>query len=235
MINITSHDIEEKPKTVQIDHHPDECPDCHRGMEPVCLWQSFLNRNDKTLHIVYRCSRLICQNVFLANYRCPNNDLDSFFFESAVPQAGTRKNFEDTINEISPDFVKIYNEALAAEQGGLLEICGGGYRKALEFLIKDYIIKNNPDKKEEINNKFLGACINEYIADTEIKEVAKRAVWLGNDEIHYYKKWEDKDLNDLKTIIDITLYWIEKKKSTEDVLKSMSGEEESSNEEASEE
>ena len=40
--------------------------------------------------------------------------------------------------------------------------------------------------------------ISRYIDDSNIKNVAKRAVWLGNDETHYIRKWEDKDLSFLK-------------------------------------
>lgn len=48
--------------------------------------------------------------------------------------------FSDIINEISPGFVKIYNQAHEAEIRLLDDIVGGGYRKALEFLIKDICI-----------------------------------------------------------------------------------------------
>jgi hypothetical protein len=45
--------------------------------------------------------------------------------------------------------------------------------------------------------------------------VAKRAVWIGNDETHYIKKWNNKDLTDLKILIDLTLHWIEMESLTE--------------------
>jgi hypothetical protein len=92
---------------------------------------------------------------------------------------------------------------------GLTEICGIGYRKALEFLIKDYLISNLPDEEEHIKKKLLGKCINDYVENPNIKEMAKRAVWLGNDETHYIRRWENKDINDLKILIDITVHWIE--------------------------
>jgi hypothetical protein len=39
--------------------------------------------------------------------------------------------------------------------------------------------------------------------------MAKRAAWLGNDETHYVRKWEDHDLEDLKSLIKVTGNWIE--------------------------
>ena len=54
-----------------------------------------------------------------------------------------------------------------------------------------------------------------------IIEVAKRAVWLGNDETHYVRVWADKDVNNLKHLIDLTIRWIENEIETERVLQEM--------------
>lgn len=54
----------------------------------------------------------------------------------------------------------------------------------------------------------LGQCINDYIDDDKIKKSSKVSAWLGNDETHYIKKFEDKDINDLKRFIDTVVYFI---------------------------
>ena len=56
---------------------------------------------------------------------------------------------------------------------------------------------------------FLGKCIEDLIDETRIKSCAKRAAWLGNDETHYTRKWEEKDINDLKSLINMTVNWID--------------------------
>jgi hypothetical protein len=38
---------------------------------------------------------------------------------------------------------------------------------------------------------------------------------LGNDELHYVRKWENKDINDLKKLIDATLHYISLEKLKE--------------------
>ena len=63
--------------------------------------------------------------------------------------------------------------------------------------------------------------INKYVDDVRIKEVAKRAVWLGNDETHYVRQWDDKDIHSLKTLIDLTVHWIEAEEMTKSILKEM--------------
>ena len=117
--------------------------------------------------------------------------------------------------KISKNFTSIYAESEIAEETKLTQICGTGYRKAFEFLIKDYLIgkldskaQDYEQQKKAITDKFLGVCISQDIKDTKIKEMAKRAVWLGNDETHYTKKWDGKDLLDLKKLIEIVTYFI---------------------------
>jgi hypothetical protein len=131
------------------------------------------------------------------------------------------RQFSDTIQNTSKEFCEIYNQAYASESQGNLKICGVGYRKALEFLLKDYLIELHPGKVDEIKSKFLGKCIEEYVSNTNIKAVAKRAVWLGNDETHYVRIWEGKDLDDLKKLVDLTVHWIEMEKLTDSVMKEM--------------
>lgn len=82
-----------------------------------------------------------------------------------------------------------------------------GYRKALEFLIKDYLTLLTPSDEDGIKKTALGNCINK-IDNTSIKQLARRATWLGNDETHYIRKWEDKDITDLKNLIDLTCSYI---------------------------
>lgn len=138
-----------------------------------------------------------------------------------MPGTFLGSNFDERILAISPMFSKIYNQAKQAESLEMDQIAGMGYRKSIEFLIKDYLIVKNPTLVEEIKEKFLGPCINDYIENDKIKEIARRAVWLGNDETHYSRKWEDRDINDLKRLIDITLHWIEMEQRTEEYLREM--------------
>lgn len=51
--------------------------------------------------------------------------------------------------------------------------------------------------------------------------MAKGASWLGNDETHYVRKWKDKDISDLKKMIELTVYWISYELKTEEYEKIM--------------
>jgi hypothetical protein len=127
------------------------------------------------------------------------------------------------IEPISPSFYEIFDQARSAENHRLLEIAGVGYRKSLEFLIKDYLMSRTDDsgRREEIKRKMLGACIADYITDDRIKSVAEPAAWLGNDETHYVRRWEGHDVTDLKQLIDLAVKWIEMELETDEALASM--------------
>lgn len=114
--------------------------------------------------------------------------------------------YDPSIDEFSPKFSKIYNQAVQAELHGLDDLIGMGYRKALEFLIKDWAIFENPDKKDEIVTNSVGYCIKNFISNPTLRKGIERTVWLGNDETHYARKFEDRDIEDMKRFLSVTLY-----------------------------
>jgi hypothetical protein len=90
----------------------------------------------------------------------------------------------------------------------LTEVAGPGFRKALEFLVKDYAILLNPQQAEAIKQKQLASVIKEFLPGDKLGVVSSRAAWLGNDQTHYECRWVGKDLQDLKKLIDATAHFI---------------------------
>jgi hypothetical protein len=212
-------------RSINLTFVPDECPLCHRGTDPHTYF-AYCDKNkwtkDDCLQVLYRCTWEDCQGLFITYYSAQNNNCDNFpNFNYSKPAHKKDRTFSKTIQDISPSFITIYNQANSAEQDGLMEICGVGYRKAIEFLIKDYLIGLNNSDKEKIEEMRLGTCIEEKLDNLNIKAMAKRATWLGNDETHYRRKWVNKDLTDLKRLIDATISWIELVKLTEDTQSNM--------------
>ena len=200
---------------IYIDRYPDECPICHRGIDPTFLF-GFQNYEKGYVHLSFYCPMIDCNNHFIGYYE--ENHSNNFDYVRTLLGQLKQKNFSETITNISKDFVDIYYQASSAEQQGLDQICGVGYRKALEFLIKDYIISKDETLKEVVEKSLLGKCINDHIKDERIKSIAKRATWLGNDETHYIRKWVGKNISDLKVLIDLTVHWIETEALTEKMI-----------------
>lgn len=208
--------------TVRINNVPDECPQCHtKGtFSPLVLHLNNRATDEKKLEVVFRCPNARCYKTFIGYYG--RHQSGHYNLKSSKPREYNQKKFSETIEAISLDFSEIYNQALKAEDDNLDKICGPGYRKALEYLVKDYLTSNiEGGEKEEIKKETLGNSIANRITDTNIKEVAKRAVWLGNDETHYIRKWEEKELQDLKSLIDLTVHWIEAEALTKKLLEDM--------------
>ena len=193
---------------------PDKCPFCHEHITPNIIFGYKLPEDYMSVFLV--CPNKNCLCSFIAEYKRNINSQVQYDFQNKVSKGNIiERLFDEAINNLSSSFVTIYNQAYYAEQEGLLEICGVGYRKALEFLIKDYAIEKNAEDKDEIEKTFLSACIKKYVNDNRVKSVAERAVWIGNDETHYVRRWEGRNLEDLKKLIELTVHWIQMEKLTE--------------------
>ncbi len=200
---------------------PDQCPLCHKNVHPKFVIATVY---ENVAQAVYQCTSLQCERLFIGTYfdsqeRFPGRR--GFALRNVAPVSPEKASFPKIIADASPSFVEIYDQVIAAESMGLDQMVGIGLRKALEFLVKDYAVTEYPDKAGEIMKATLAQCINNYVSEARIKECAKRAVWLGNDETHYIKKWEDKDLNDLKTLVRLTVIWIESSLLTKQYMDDM--------------
>lgn len=213
MIPVTGHTLEGQQVGFQIARYADSCPICHTSVHPK---QIAVVVNAATLpqwaQIVFECTRNDCRRLFIATYHAihgPKPGVGPFEFVSSAPTTPTRAAFDPEIGTLSPTFVEVFNQSIAAEDGGLDQLTGIGLRKALEFLVKDFSVAQHPTQRDAIFNSSLSACIQNYIDDANAKACASRAAWLGNDETHYLRKWEDKDVGDLKILIRLTVNWIE--------------------------
>ena len=134
---------------------------------------------------------------------------------------------DDTLVELSPEFYDIIDQSLAAEQRRLDLIAGMGYRKALEYLVKDYVTREIQERLTALRSstgddaakegvvKEWGAIVKQPLASiikmiphTLLQQAAERAAWLGNDETHYTRLWNKHDVEDLKQLIFIIMNYI---------------------------
>lgn len=219
------------------------CPSCGKGIHTKPLVYEYgktktkvrfrgrptiADREADTLGVICICP--VCKELIYATYvDYGHQDIDdeyTFKWEKSkvYPYKKEIVTFKDTIERISPSFGLIYNQAKSAEDMGLDEICGIGYRKSLEFLIKDYAKSKYPENNEEhekIEKKPLKQCIDTYIDHQQIKSCATGAVYLGNDETHYIRKWENKDITHLKQLIELTIAWIDMVELTNEITRDM--------------
>lgn len=197
-------------KSIQVSNHsypveyPTKCPLCHHHSE-ITVVKTMEEPESRNVQVVFQCAYSGCRSYFIGYYGMRGErDL-----KALQPQKAEIATIPESVVELSPMFVSIYQEADDARAHGLDQIAGPGYRKAFEFLIKDYAKSLKPEDGERIESLFSGNVVNEFISDPRIQTVAKRALWLGNDETHYLKKWVEHDITDLITLIRLAINWIE--------------------------
>lgn len=198
--NLVVKDSKGKEHSIVVKTLPDTCPCCHYGVGPPYKFgfihdTEYPNSQNVYVQAVFQCPRRQCHRIFIADYvkyselRRPSVD-EKFVLEGLSPYWYKKRDFSEPIEKLSPSFCKIFNEAASAESRKLLNIAGPGYRKALEFLIKDYLISVEPDKADSIKKTASQNLIQNKITDVNLKSCAERAAWLGNDETHYLRIWE---------------------------------------------
>lgn len=202
----------------------DMCPICNTHIVAADICGCIYKHDGKIqAAILNYCSG--CQSTFMSTYKAGINrerfgnghvQYDAIEHLSSDPVCFVADKFSDNITAMSPLFVEIYNQAKQAETLKMAHIAGMGYRKSLEFLVKDYAIHFNPEKAEDIKSMPLAQCIKSYIDNSKIKTLAEKSAWLGNDETHYVRKHADKDIEDLKRFINACIHYIDMELTLED-------------------
>lgn len=203
--SITVFNVNENEKETVVLNDEGRCPICKTAVIPMHLYGVKYNQNGKDYCSFFeRCPS--CNDVFINTYAMRFSTCDELI--RSEPNRFKKRVFDEGITSVSHGFVEIYNQAFQAETMGLDQIAGIGYRKSVEFLIKDFTISRNPDDEEKIKSMPLATCINTYIDQPKIKNLATKTVWVGNDETHYVRKHTDRDIEDLKKFIQATVYYI---------------------------
>jgi hypothetical protein len=197
---------------VMIEDKPNICPYCERNIDAYIHNGFSVDDSDfPDIRVIFQCPNNECNEIFIGKYLYDDvmNIYCIYPKDGIEPLKYKVQKFSTYIESISKTFVEIYNEASHAESLELKQIVGPAYRKALEFLIKDYAISNKGEDEEKIKGMSLTNCIKTYIEDSKAIDCAKRATWIGNDETHYVKEWKDKDINDMKILMEIVINCIE--------------------------
>lgn len=199
-------------RQIGVNAKPDRCPRCttfrtSEVLGAVLTGGTFDSHRDAVA--VCQCSSSVCRKIFTVFYSLvTDNGVETGrLLQNRPLEFFPAITFSEVIQDLSPTFCATYTQAAQAEENGLNEICGAGYRRALEFLCKDYALSHTPDlsavPREAVVRSSLGRCIQDHLPQP-IREAATRAAWLGNDEAHYYRVWTERDLQDLKALIQLT-------------------------------
>jgi hypothetical protein len=213
-----------------VDYIPTKCPHCGKQVTLKLLivipekniYTLDYKKETKYFSFIFQCGESCCK-IIVAIYKEIDGYSHKYTYSSYYPKDEfLSPEFSDTINKLSPNFIEIYKQSAIAEHYQCKDIAGAGYRKALEFIVKDYAIKyNNETESAKIRTMPLSQVIETYLKSSKLKDIAKRATWLGNDEVHYEKKWKNENLETLKKAITISIRDIENEVETTDIINRM--------------
>jgi len=114
---------------------PDECPVCGR-LVIFPFHGASLAVATGELNTVHVCPNKACGSYVICYHTSAGSGL--WKLKKTEPPKLGQMILPDFSSEISSNFASIYKEAVEAKERGLAQIAGPGYRKAFEFLIKDY-------------------------------------------------------------------------------------------------
>lgn len=187
-------------------------PDVHSGVYDLYPYDDDNDIEYKNAYIFFTCSN--CHESFMGIYTLSTPEINYqnpiFSLTKVFPNQLHFKEVPE-ITAFSPSFVRIYSETLYAEQEGLAELTGMGFRKALEFLVRDYLVSLEPKTEESIRKLTFSDCIKKL--DVDLQEIAEGANWLSNDFVHYTKKHDEFNIEDLKEFIGLFVLKIQAKVS----------------------
>lgn len=204
------------------------CPHCGKPGSHILYEAMASNLYNVTINSValfLKCSITECNKFHVQEFPFRRVNSQSSVIESVyskVPytyRVKLENGLPELINKTFPSFKEIYEQSLEAEAQGLTQISGIGYRKSIEFLIKEYVIRQNPDSAEDVKTKFLGKVISENLEEfPKIQALAKAAVWIGNDETHFVRLHDDKDIQDMKDFLTAAALFISAELKVEEAI-----------------
>lgn len=204
------------------------CPNCGKPGSHIlhkAVASKRFNNLENTVAIFLQCPRSECNKFHIQEFPFKKKSPESFIVLSIGPKIINtyRVKLENTlptiVNNAFPSFKNIYEQSLEAESQGLDKIAGVGFRKSIEFLIKEYVIHQDPESEEEVKAKFLGNVINENLSEfPKIQALARAAVWIGNDETHFVRVHDDKDIQDMKEFLTSAALFISAELKVEEAL-----------------
>ena len=233
-------------RQVTIDAWPDKCPQCHAfGEQRLAFTQPIFAKGDEieaSMWLLMQCQRLQCRRPFFAVYKPPDplaRDAPDYRLAFVTPGGPLPQQRDENIVALSDQFYQILDQAIAAEFFNLDLVAGMGYRKALEFLAKDYAVAELRSRLKDATKAADAVKVAELTSEIEArldlplakvisliphdltKQAAARAAWLGNDETHYTRIWTHHDIDHLKKLLGIVMQFISNEASAKQLVAEM--------------
>lgn len=180
---------------------PDLCPCCGVSHNPTTEYISTVPVNENRLYIFsHNCSSCNKKSITF-NQRTEADDSNCDMLLNYPNYQSI--HFDELINQLSPRFVSLYNQAHFCEENNFTDLAGMGYRAAIEVLIKDYALDFDLEPYDKIAKRNLNRAIDTYFKSDKAAMTSADVVRIfGNDFAHWDKN-ETYELKVLKQYLNI--------------------------------
>lgn len=181
-----------------------QCPHCNKEIAPYVISTSEADLETRTFAVMAQCP--YCSRYFTMAYKLPFGTKvpEPIIYKHSIKKR--EKELPKELSEISPRFVKIYNEALIAEENDLSELVGVGFKKAIEFLIRDYLIKFKKENEKEVLEQPLKDIMGK-ISDHRVTQLTATYKWLNSCNF-CNRTFDEKDVQEMKKFINVISEYI---------------------------
>lgn len=164
------------------------CPFCGTYNDPTKITDLNNIKSDNVLKIFSIIFKTTCCSKYFVSFYTYNQFMNGktehlFTYPNTKP-----KTLPKEFGNISPNFVKMFNQASTAVDLGFVELACIGYRTSIEFLLKDFLIKIRNLDEKTISKMPLANVISHF-EEKEIGISADVVRIFGNDKTHYIEKY----------------------------------------------
>lgn len=137
----------------------------------------------------------------------PLTTVDSCYTPYQPPLPEIRECFDEVH---FAKFREAYKDVCLAESFGIKGLVGMAYRRAVEFLVKDYAVLTNISITQANGRDENLKAVIEQIKDERVKAFAASTNVIANDYTHYADHHTDRDIEDIKKFFNMLLLELEK-------------------------
>ncbi|EIJ70683.1 hypothetical protein HMPREF1049_1369 [Fusobacterium necrophorum subsp. funduliforme ATCC 51357] len=183
------------------------CPHCGWANNPTLIKTLHNFHSQDNLKIFVLLFRTTCCKQYFASFYIfddIHHHVEHIFtYPNSKPEI-----LPESIRNLSPNFVKMFNQSKSTADVGNIELACIGYRTAAEFLLKDFLIKICQEDPQKVSNMKLADVISKF-QEKQISVSADVIRLFGNDKAHYIAKY-DFDFPIFKKYVDYLIQGIAK-------------------------
>lgn len=208
-----------------------QCPICHHDNQPKPIdFQPFdQNKANQSCDMVGILLCTHCHHTYSVLYKEKSNlrtNYVDYVLKQELPVVDSCYTpYQPPLPEIPEIFDKTnfakfqeaYKDVGLAESFGIIGLVGMAYRRAVEFLIKDFAALRGITLKENDKERWLKNII-EDLPDKRIMAFAASTNILANDYTHYAVHQTNRDIEDIKKFFNMLLLELQKELEFGDAL-----------------